>query len=255
MYYLNFLTQVHERLQPRNYLEVGIRNGGSLALSRCRSVAIDPAYSITAELNAPVSLFRTSSDEYFSREDPLLPTGGQPFDLAFIDGLHLFEFALRDLINAERHASSRSMIIFDDVLPRTIDEAARVRHTTAWTGDVYSILGVIAKYRPELSVITIGTLPTGLLMITGLDPSSTVLSDHYTEILEEFRHPDPQPVPQYVLDRLTIASPEKVLDSGLLELLAEADPSITPDELRPRLTSLIESTLGRAYAPGRGIAS
>lgn len=255
MYYLNFLTQVHERLQPRNYLEVGIRNGGSLALSRCRSVAIDPAYSITAELNAPVSLFRTSSDEYFAREDPLLPTGGRPFDLAFIDGLHLFEFALRDLINAERHASSRSMIIFDDVLPRTIDEAARVRHTTAWTGDVYSILGVIAKYRPELSVITIGTRPTGLLMITGLDPANTVLSDHYAEILLEFRHADPQPVPQYLLDRLTIASPEKVLDSGLLELLAGADPSVTPDELRPRLTAVIESTLGRAYAPGHGIRS
>lgn len=248
-YYRKFLAQVHQRLRPRNYLEIGIRNGGSLALSRCRSVAIDPAYSITAELNAPVSLFRTSSDEYFARPDPLQPTGGEPFDLAFIDGLHVFEFALRDFINAERHSSNRGMIIFDDVLPRTVDEAARIRHTTAWTGDVYSMLGVIEKYRPELSVITVGTQPTGLLMITGLDPQSTVLTDHYAEILLEFRHADPQPVPEYLLDRLAIPAPQKVLDSGLLELLGDADPAVPTDELRPQIAALVEANLGRAYAP------
>lgn len=251
MYYLNFLSQVHQRLQPRAYLEIGVRYGDSLALSRCPSVGIDPAFSVKAELNAPVSLFRTSSDEYFSRKDPLQPTGGEPFDLAFIDGLHIFEFALRDFINAERYATGRGMIIFDDVLPRTVDEAARLRHTTAWTGDVYSVLGVIAKYRPELSVITIGTRPTGLLMITGLDPSSTVLADHYTEILAEFRHADPQPVPEQLLDRLTTADPAKVLESGLPELLADADPKITADGLRPKLTELITATLGPAYAPGK----
>lgn len=251
MYYLNFLSQVHQRLQPRAYLEIGVRYGDSLALSRCRSVGIDPAFAVKAELNAPVSLFRTSSDEYFSREDPLQPTGGERFDLAFIDGLHLFEFALRDFINAERYATGKGVIIFDDVLPRTVDEAARLPHTTAWTGDVYSILGAIAKYRPELSVITVGTRPTGLLMITGLDPNSTVLSDHYTEILADFRHPDPQPVPEHLLDRLTTADPAKVLGSGLLQLLADADPTVTPDELRPKLTQLITATLGRAYAPGQ----
>jgi hypothetical protein len=249
-YYRRFLSQVHQRLRPRNYLEIGVRNGGSLSLSRCRSVAIDPAYSITAELNAPVSLFRTSSDEYFARPDPLHPTNGEPFDLSFIDGLHLFEFALRDFINAERHSSNRGVIIFDDVLPRTVDEAARVRHTHAWTGDVYSVLGVIAKYRPELSVITIGTQPTGLLLITGLDPDNTVLSDRYTEILHEFRHPDPQPVPDHLLDRLATAPPQKVLDSGLLELLAKADPETSPADLRKQIAGMVAANVGRAYAPG-----
>ncbi|QGN32944.1 class I SAM-dependent methyltransferase [Microlunatus sp. Gsoil 973] len=254
-YYRRFLTQVHQRLRPRNYLEIGVRNGGSLALSRCRSVAIDPAYSITAELNAPVSLFRTSSDEYFARADPLQPTDGQPFDLTFIDGLHLFEFALRDFINAERHSSNRGVIIFDDVLPRTVDEAARVRHTHAWTGDVYSVLGVIAKYRPELSVITIGTQPTGLLMITGLDPTSTVLTDHYHEILREFRHADPQPVPEHLLDRLAIAPPQKVLDSGLLELLGNADPATSSADLRQQIADVVSANVGRAYAPGEPVGA
>jgi hypothetical protein len=32
--YLDFLSVLHERLEPSTYLEVGIRNGNSLALAR-----------------------------------------------------------------------------------------------------------------------------------------------------------------------------------------------------------------------------
>ena len=123
MYYYDFLRQVHARLSPQAYLEVGIRNGGSLALSRCRSVGIDPAFNIRAELDGDYAIFRTTSDEYFARPDPLAATRGTPFDLAFIDGLHLFEFAFRDFVNAERHSSPHGVIVFDDVLPRNVDQA------------------------------------------------------------------------------------------------------------------------------------
>src|SRR5215216_1667820 len=118
MRYLAFLDQVHAKLRPETYLEIGVRNGTSLALSRARTVAIDPAYSITDEISCDLRLFRTSSDEYFNRAVPLAPTGGRPFDLAFIDGLHLFEFAFRDFVHAEQYSSPGGVIVFDDVLPR-----------------------------------------------------------------------------------------------------------------------------------------
>ena len=216
MDYLPFLADLHRQVTPRAYLEIGVRNGKSLALARCPSVGIDPAFSITAELQTEVFLFRTSSDEYFARPDPLSPTGGQPFDLAFIDGLHLFEFAFRDFLNAERYSSPDGLIVFDDVLPRTVDEAARIRHTRLWAGDVYPMIEVLARYRPELSVVPVGTTPTGLLLVTGLDPSNTTLADHYDEIMAEFRRPDPQPVPVELMDRLSVLGPERVLESELL---------------------------------------
>ncbi|HEY9292793.1 MAG TPA: class I SAM-dependent methyltransferase [Microlunatus sp.] len=248
MDYRPFLTQIHQRLNPQTYLEIGIRNGGSLALSKCRSVAIDPNFNIKFELNGDFALFRTSSDEYFARPDPLAPTGGRPFEFGFIDGLHIFEYALRDFIHAERHFSAKGMIIFDDMLPRTVDEAARVRHTGAWTGDVYPIIGVFEKYRPDLTVVPVGTTPTGLLMITGLDPTNTVLADNYAQILLEFRHADPQPVPEQLLDRLSVSVPEKVLQSSIFELLAAEDPSATAAELQPKVAELIARDLGPAFA-------
>jgi hypothetical protein len=249
MHYYAFLAELHRRLAPRAYLEVGIRNGGSLAQARCRSVGIDPAYAITYELDTDVALFRTTSDEYFARPDPLAPTGGTPFDLTFIDGLHLFEYAFRDFVNAERYSSPRGVIVFDDVLPRSIDEAARQRHTDGWTGDVYGMLEVLARYRPDLVVIPVGTLPTGLLVVTGLNPADTTLPDHFDEILAEFRRPDPQPVPPLLLDRLTVMPPRRLLESDLLEVLAGAGDS-EPGALRDAIAASVTRTLGPAFAAG-----
>ncbi len=114
-----------------------MRWGHSLGAARCPSIGIDPAFNINTEVHTEVHLFRTTSDEYFARADPLAPVQGEPFDLAFIDGMHLFEFALRDFINAERFSRPGGVIVFDDVLPRNADESARVRITSAWTGDVF----------------------------------------------------------------------------------------------------------------------
>src|SRR5436190_7601575 len=83
MRYLSFLQSVHRQLAPERYLEIGVRSGVSLSLAQCRAVGIDPAFSITAELDGDVALFRMSSDEYFARSDPLAATGGLPFDLSF----------------------------------------------------------------------------------------------------------------------------------------------------------------------------
>lgn len=250
MHYYAFLAELHRRLAPRAYLEIGVREGGSLAQARCRSVGIDPAYAITYELDTDVALFRTTSDEYFARTDPLAPTGGTPFDLSFIDGLHLFEYALRDFINAERHSSPRGVIVFDDVLPRSVDEAARQRHTLGWTGDVYGMLEVLARYRPDLVVVPVDTRPTGLLLVTALDPADTTLTDAFDAILAEYRRPDPQPVPPFLLDRLTVLPPRRLMESGLLELLAEADETAEAGaDLRRRIAERVTATLGADFAP------
>jgi len=245
MYYLDFFAQMHARLKPETYLEIGVAAGKSLRLSSCRSVGVDPGYAITVPIDGDIALMRTTSDEYFNRPDPLAPTDGRPFDMAFIDGLHLFEFALRDFINTERHCAEQSLIVFDDMLPRTVDEAARQRHTRAWTGDVFPILAVLAEYRPELSVLAVDTHPTGLLLVMGLDPTSTVLSDHYDEIIARHRRPDPQDVPSSLLDRTTVLSPERVLASSFWDVLRESRGG--QGDFREELNRALGETLGRAF--------
>jgi hypothetical protein len=249
MRYLDFLMRVHALHQPTNYLEIGVRFGHSLALAKCRAVGIDPAYMIEAELSGEVHLRRTTSDEYFTRPDCLDVTGGEPFDLAFIDGMHLFEFGLRDFINTEENCHPSSVVIFDDVLPRDVPQAARQRHTGLWTGDVYPIIEVLRRYRPNLVTVLVDTKPTGLMFVLGLDPTDRTLRQNYDQIVREYRNSDPQPVPQQLLDRGSVQQPHRVLDAGFWKVLREQrDQPSLPDFSR-RLREQLAADLGPAYGP------
>ncbi|MFL6239997.1 MAG: class I SAM-dependent methyltransferase [Actinomycetes bacterium] len=232
MRYLEFLSRLHDVLDPGTYLEVGVRNGNSLSLARCPSVGIDPEFTLTAELAAPVWLYRTTSDEYFERPDALAPLEGRPVDLAFIDGMHLFEFALRDFINVERHSAPWTVVVFDDMFPRRVDEAARVRHSKAWTGDIYKVIEVFRARRPDLELTFVNTTPTGLLLIHGLDASNTVLSDQYDEIVATTVRDDPQVVPESILKREGALTPPVALGLDVWGELRAARPGGGTDAAR-----------------------
>jgi hypothetical protein len=217
-----FLSAVHRNLRPRSYLEIGINDGRGLARSRTRTIGVDPSFKLTAEVACELKLVRQTSDDFFTRPDALswFPEG--VVDLTFVDGMHLFEFALRDFINAERCSSPAGVIILDDVLPRSVAEAARNRHTVAWTGDVYKMTAALERCRPDLTVVPVDTRPTGMLLVVGLDPASTVLADRYEELLADLATEDPQQVPEDVLLRRTAADPDLVAGSPIWAELAEA---------------------------------
>ncbi|MEU1280532.1 class I SAM-dependent methyltransferase [Streptomyces sp. NPDC005805] len=228
--------------KPRNYLEIGVNDGRSLTLSRVPSVAVDPAFRVVTELSCDVHLVRATSDDFFARKDPLLHlrNGRNPFralarkdpmnlfgsdpklELAFIDGMHLFEYALRDFMNVEKHSRWSSVIVLDDMLPRNIDEAARDRHTDAWTGDVYKVATVLRRHRPDLVVVEVDTQPTGVVLVFGADPLSTVLKRSYDAIIEEYVVPDPQDVPEEVLVRKNAVQPEALLGADFWPDLVRA---------------------------------
>lgn len=207
------LIALHKQLQPRTYLEIGVFTGSSLGLSRTRSIGVDPGYTITKEIQCEVQLHRTTSDEFFSRPDPIAFFDGVPIDLAFIDGMHLAEFALRDFMNVEKHMSPAGVVLLDDMLPRNSLEAARDRRTAAWAGDVFKVADILRTYRPDLTIIPVNTSPTGTVLVLGLDPFSRVLDDNYDAALAACLAPDPQVVPEETLCRTYAADPVTLMAS------------------------------------------
>lgn len=145
--------------------------------------------------------------------------GGTTVDLAFIDGMHLFEYVLRDFMNVERFSGPASIIALDDMLPRNVDEAARRRHTSDWTGDVFKLMTVLREHRPDLVLLPIDTEPTGILVVLGADPTSVVLRDRYDQLLSEWITPDPQSVPPEIINRRNAIDPLRFLSSPILESL------------------------------------
>jgi hypothetical protein len=112
--------------------------------------------------------------------------GGLSVDLAFVDGMHLFEYALRDFINLERACDRESVILVDDCCPSEAASASREAGTMLWSGDVWKLILCLRTFRPDLKVATVDLPPGGLGVVTGLNPASTVLSDRYEEICERY---------------------------------------------------------------------
>lgn len=224
----DFLQRVHTQLAPRSYLEIGVFDGRSLALSRVPTVAVDPVARAWEGVTCDLKFVEATSDDFFAGPDPLGHLPGRKVDLAFIDGMHLFEFALRDFINVEKRSHPGTVIVLDDMLPRKHVEALRQRRTKAWTGDVYKMIPVLARYRPDLLCLPVDTAPTGVLMVFGADASSKVLSEAYDEIVAEWLTDDPQKVPPEILGRTIAVDPRDLLGADFWPRLVRGRRRVLP---------------------------
>jgi hypothetical protein len=186
--YIQLLGRIHQTYRPRTYLEIGVAAGNSIVLVQPGTLAIgiDPAPAISHVLPASTRIFAQTSDAFFAEHDVRAEFGGAGVELAFIDGLHRFESALRDFINVERYCTPASTVLVHDCFPLDAATAARERGTTFWSGDVWKLIVCLKQYRSDLSVHTVAAAPTGLGVIRNLDPSSTILSDHWEQILADF---------------------------------------------------------------------
>lgn len=181
--YYGLLRRIHELRQPDLYVEIGVHEGYSLAFVQpgTRIVGVDPAPKV-AEPPPDTTIVAETSDDFFANPAALR---GEAIDLAFADGLHLWEQTLRDVANLERHSAPASVILIHDCNP--IDEvtAARERTTAIWSGDVWKTVVALRRFRPDLSVVTADVEPTGLAIVTQLDPTNRVLFDRFDEIVND----------------------------------------------------------------------
>lgn len=197
LHYIQLLKQLHKSLQPEYYLEVGSSVGHSLAAADCDSIAIDPDFQFTSNPcggRKKTFLFQESSDSFFKNEDVFdyFPH----IDMAFLDGLHLFEFLLRDFMHVEPYLKRNSVVLLHDCLPLTEDmakrsgtantEVADEKYKGWWTGDVWKMYYVLKELRPEIKITALDCPPTGILVLTNFDPTSTVLSEQYFDIVNKY---------------------------------------------------------------------
>ena len=172
VHYYHLLARIHRYLRPRTYLEIGVHQGDSLALTlpSTMAVGVDPAADIQVPLPEGARVVAATSDEFFHAWDS--PFAGLPVDLAFVDGLHLFEQTLRDVLNVERYATPGTVVLVHDCLPIDAVTSSRERTTVVWSGDVWKVVPCLRRYRPDLAIATVDVPPTGMAVITNLDPTA-----------------------------------------------------------------------------------
>jgi hypothetical protein len=186
--YLEVLERIFEQLRPRTYVEIGVFQGRSLKLAKppTQAIGIDPEPRLLEPPAANQRVFAEASDAFFEKRDLRQEFGGLPVDLAFIDGMHRFEYAMRDFANLERACTRDSTILLHDCYPRDRETAERTQTQTFWSGDIWRLVVLLKKYRPDLAIHTLGTPPTGLGIVRNLDPDSRFLQQNHDRLCEEF---------------------------------------------------------------------
>ena len=169
-HYFDLIRRLHVALRPRTYLEVGVHTGKSLELvgPETQIIGIDPTPAVRTRINDNAQLFFETSDDFFATHDVAALLDGQPIDMAFIDGMHLFEYALRDFRNIERWAEPDSVVMVHDCYPLDAASSGRVRDSDTWTGDTWKLVPCLRAAAPRSR-------------------------DHHGRGQAERAHPDPQP--------------------------------------------------------------
>ncbi len=241
--YIDLLAALHHLLGVERYVEIGTQAGASLAVARGAALCIDPAFSIQRTAfpgKTELHLFQTTSDAFFARRDPAVILGGPP-QLAFIDGMHHFDFALRDFIHCERAMGPEGVIVLHDCLPSSHalterltpgpdGELRRVGHG-AWAGDVWKLLPILAKLRPDLGVEIFDAVPTGLVLVHRLNPGNATLAARCDRIVaRRLERPDTPELFWRWLAQQQAWDTTEVLRQGLLGRILGRTPASREDD-------------------------
>jgi len=152
---------------PR-YLEIGVCKGKTFdRVPATRKVAVDPAFRfdhVAMEAAHPEAAYHpVPSDDYFAKH----AGPDDEFDVVYLDGLHVYDQTLRDLLNALEHLQPRGTIVIDDTRPPTYLAAIRDRpdfdaerrrtgsDAKEWMGDVFKVVHFIQAFCPYLRYATI----------------------------------------------------------------------------------------------------
>jgi len=185
--YQDWLAWFHQLIVPETYLEIGVESGQSLQFAQepTRAVGVDPEFEIIYTQKNWVKLFKLTSDDFFMKQSVEQVFGVASISMAFIDGLHTFDQALKDFINIELHSTADTVVLLHDIFPVVPLSAQRERITKFWVGDTWKIMWILNKYRQDLKIVTIPTSPSGLGVITNLNKSNTTLQKDFGILIQE----------------------------------------------------------------------
>lgn len=126
------------------YLEVGVNTPAQPGYSHA-SINVQIKHGVDPNVD---TTYRMTSDDFFAKNS-------DAYDIVFIDGLHIFEQAHRDIVNALAILSPNGTIVVHDCNPVSEITQRPERASSVWHGDVWK---AILKLRIEHTGISIYTI-------------------------------------------------------------------------------------------------
>ena len=159
-------------LAAQRYLEIGVAAGANFSKIQAPiKWGVDPCEPqqlVRVAVDGDrVRYFQMTSDEFFDRQDSMLRRDG--IDVAFIDGLHSYEQALRDCEHCLVHLRPGGVIFLHDCNPMSAasaapgssyEEVARLCPAGwdgTWSGDAWKAIAALRATRADLRVCVLNS--------------------------------------------------------------------------------------------------
>ena len=157
----------------KNYLEIGVSNGHVFfKVKGTFKVAVDPEFkfnifrkigkAIVNTDNLFNKYFSKTSDDFFALDAPQL-FAQKKVEIALIDGMHEYEFALRDVENVLNYLENDGIIIMHDCNPKVKKSASTYKEWETngmdyeWNGDVWKTILHLRTFRNDIDVFVLDT--------------------------------------------------------------------------------------------------
>ena len=168
---LYFINKLIREKKFRNYLEIGVFLGYVFFyVSAARKYAVDPDFKfgfyrklkrVFKNLsNLRAKFYEKTSDDFFAQDAPRL-FGKKNIDICLVDGMHEYDFALRDVENSLKYLQQNGVIIMHDCNPKTPEAAVLFKEWEArgfsgdWNGDVWKSILQLRSTRDDINVFVL----------------------------------------------------------------------------------------------------
>lgn len=131
----------------KTYLEIGVNTPAQPGYN-FENVEIALKHGVDPAVN---TTFKITSDEFFEKHINV------KYDLVFIDGLHIFEQAYKDIVNSLKWLNKGGTIVVHDCNPTKEITQRRERASDIWHGDVWKAILKLRMEDPNIEIYTVDT--------------------------------------------------------------------------------------------------
>jgi hypothetical protein len=171
------------------YIEIGVKAGKCFhQINSPLKIAVDPFKQPEFEPGEGNLFFEEESDVFF-RDHAAGVFKDRRIDVAFVDGLHEFKQALRDVMNLIPYMATWGVIFIHDVNPYSREEEET--RISGWVGDVWKVAYYLVKYRGDLRYYSLRS-DWGIGVLTGIreSTSSEMPSDDILDSIKRMNYGD-----------------------------------------------------------------
>jgi hypothetical protein len=186
---IKIIKYLLKQKKSKNYLEIGVFNGHVFFKVKSKfKIAVDPEFQFDflrkfgKTLLNPYNLFNKyflkTSDLFFSEVAPNLLLN-KKIDIALVDGMHEYHYALRDVENTLNYLDNDGIIIMHDCNPLTEEASITFSEweakgmTGTWNGDLWKTIVHLRSVRKDINVFVLNC-DHGLGIIAKRKPENTL---------------------------------------------------------------------------------